>query len=130
MPLEVFPFVNHTPRHVYPKGDAFQFGGGYVFAAKPQQVQRRIILSFQALIWYKNVAGTAFDSTIDPENNALNFDEFYRRHLTYKSFTYNHDVYGAMEVKFAADVPFEMPKTREGGVGVTESFEVTLVEQP
>lgn len=129
--METFPFVNHTPRHAYPRGDAFQFGRGYTFAAKPQQpVQRKIILSFQALIWYKNTAGTAFVNDIDPENNALAFDEFYRRHLTYKSFIYNHDVYGALEVKFAADAPFEMPKTREGGAGVTESFEITLVEQP
>lgn len=128
--METFNFPNHTPTHVYPKGDAFQFGRGYEHSVAPQEpLQRRFTLHFNALIWYKAGNGL-YNETIDPENNALAFDSFYRRHRTHKKFIYPHLVYGLMFCKFASDVPFEMPKSLEGGHGVTDGFTVTLVEQP
>lgn len=129
MVLAVFPFVNHTPVHRYPKGDAFQFGKGYEFSAAPQEpLQKRFVLKFNALTWY--FTGTTPVNNVDVENNAMAFDEFYRAHLTHKKFLYNHQLFGQITVKFAPDTPFEMPRSIDGGGGVTEGFEVTLVEQP
>lgn len=127
---DAFPFVNHTPTHAYPKGDSFQFGGGYEFAAAPLlPIQKRFKLHFKALKWYVNDSGTPVNN-IDIPNNALAFDEFYRAHLTHIAFNYTHEVFGTILVKFSSDSPFEMPRTLEGGMGVTDEFDVTLVEQP
>lgn len=126
MALETFPFVNHTPTHAYPKGDSFKFGKGYEFSSSPQlPLQRRFKLKFNALIWYGPT-----DNTTDAVNNAKNFDEFYARNLTHKKFNYVHPVFGTLIVKFAPDIPFEMPSSLPGANGVTEGFEITLVEQP
>lgn len=128
--METFPFVNHVPTHSYPKGTSFKFGGGYEHSAAPQDpLQRRFTLKFAALIWYKN-ALNQYDATIDVENNALAFDNFYRAHRTHKKFIYNHPVFGAVTCKFAADMPFDMPTSIEGSGGVTEGFEIVLLEQP
>jgi hypothetical protein len=128
--METFPFVNHVPTHVYPKGDSFRFGKGYEHSAAPQDpLQRRFTLSFNLLIWYRNGAGV-FDATIDVENNALAMDEFYALHRSHKKFLYAHPVYGTIICKFAADAPFEMPRGLEGGSGATEGFSLVLVEQP
>ena len=128
--METFPFIFHTPTHVYPKGDSFKFGRGYEHSAAPQDpLQRRFTLSFKTIVWFRNEAGE-FDATIEPEINALNLDQFYARHRTHKSFLYNHPVFGQLICKFASDVPLEMPKGIEGGSGATESFDLVLVEQP
>lgn len=129
MALDVFSFPNHTVTHEYPKGNSFKFGGGYEFAATPiTPIQRRFRLNFATMVWRKN-ASNQFDATIDAPNNILAFDQFYRAHLTHIPFTYNHEVYGALTVKFSADAPFVMPKG-VGGAGATEGFEIVLVEQP
>ena len=127
---DTFPFPNHTCTWAYPKGDSFQFGKGYEFSAAPQlPLQRKFKLKFKAMIWHKDETGTPV-SSIDPENNILAFDEFYREHLTHIAFYYQHEVYGQLLVKFSSEIPFEMPATLEGGAGVTEEFEINLVEQP
>jgi hypothetical protein len=127
--METFDFPYHTTRHVYPKGDSFKFGRGYEFSAAPQlPVQRRFVLSFPTIQWFLDAAGTA-DASIEPQINALALDEFYRRHYTWKTFIYPHPVFGEIKVKFAADAPFEMPKSLPGGTGATDEFELTLVEQ-
>lgn len=127
--METFDFPFHVPTHNYPKGDSFKFGRGYEFSAAPQEpVQRRFTLHFNALQWFFDEDGQA-DETIEPQMNALALDAFYRRHYTWKAFIYPHPVFGPLKVKFAADTPFEMPKGVEGGTGVTESFELVLIEQ-
>lgn len=128
--METFNFPFHTPTHTYPKGDAFRFGRGYEFTSAPQEpVQRRFTLHFKAMQWFLNDAGQAIN-TESPQLNMLALDEFYRRHYSHKKFIYPHPVYGNLYVKFAPDVPFDMPKSLVGGSGVTEEFTLTLVEQP
>lgn len=128
--METFDFPYHVPTHAYPKGDGFRFGRGYEFSAAAQEpVQRRFTLHFNAMQWFFDDEGVA-DETIEPQLNALALDAFYRRHLTHKKFKYLHPVYGEILVKFAADVPFEMPRAIPGGTGVTEEFELVLIEQP
>jgi len=130
MPLQTFDFHNHTPTTTYPKGDGFKFGGGYEFAAKPQlPLQRRFRLHFSGVVWYVNTNGT-IDYVTDPANNAGRLMQFYEDHLSYEPFLYTHPVYGTVTVRFAPDVPLEIPKSQPGGSGMTDSFEVTLVEQP
>ncbi len=127
--MQTFPFVNHVPTHVYPKGDSFKFGRGYEHTAAPQDpLQRRFTLAFNTMVWYKNAAGE-YDPTIDVENNVLALDQFYAEHRYHKSFLYNHPVYGELICKFATDAPFQMPRGLEGGSGATEGFELVLVEQ-
>lgn len=125
-----FDFPYHVPTHVYPKGDSFKFGKGYEFSAAPQQpIQRRFTLYFNTIQWFFNASRVA-DATINPQLNALALDNFYKAHLTHKAFIYPHPIFGNLTVKFASDVPFEMPKGLTGGTGATEEFSVVLVEQP
>ena len=128
--MDTFGFANHVPTFTFPKGDSFQFGNGYQFAAAPQlPLVRRFTLSFQGLIWYMNGSGV-YDATIDPANNALAFVNFYLANTTYKSFIYPHPAFGNLICKFAADAPPEIGKSLPGGTGVTDVFDVFLVEQP
>lgn len=127
--METFNFPYHTPTHVYPKGDSFKFGRGYEFSAAPQlPIQRRFTLSFNTMVWFFNGSGVP-DATIQPTLNILALDEFYRRHYTHLPFIYVHPVYGSLTVKFASDAPFEIPKSKPGGSGATEAFELVLIEQ-
>jgi hypothetical protein len=128
--VETFLFPFHVPTHSYPKGDGFKFGRGYEFSAAPQEpVQRRFTLNFNAMQWFFNSSGVAINSTL-PTQNIMALDEFYRRHYGHKKFIYPHPQYGNITVKFAADVPFEMPKGVTGGTGVVEPFSIVLIEQP
>lgn len=128
--METFNFPNHTMTTVFPRGDSFRFGRGYEFASKPQlPLQRRFKLHFNGVIWYLNSNGTV-NTTTDSPNNAGRLVEFYEAHQTFEPFTYVHPQYGSLTVRFAADEVFSLPKSREGGSGMTESFEITLVEQP
>lgn len=127
--METFDFPHHVPTHVYPKGDSFKFGGGYEHAAAPSgPIQRRFTLSFSAMIWYKN-AQDEYDPTIDPEDNVYRLIQFYEAHLTFKKFIYPHPVFGDLICRFATDAPFDVPAGK-GGTGVTNEFQLTLVEQP
>lgn len=127
--MDRFDFPYHIVTHAYPKGDSFKFGRGYEFSSPDGVVQRRFTLYFESIVWYFADDGT-LDATINPQTNALAFDQFYVAHLTHKAFIYPHPVYGDVTVKFAADAPFEMPKSIKGGSGATEAFSVVLVEQP
>lgn len=130
MSYDVFPCTMHTVTHAYPKGDVVQFGKGYQFNATPQlPFQRRFRLSFKAAQWFFNVDGTV-DLTTHPEFNMGVMDAFFQAHDYSKPFTYPHTLYGNITVKFAADQAFEIPKAMDGGTGVTEPFEIFLVEQP
>jgi hypothetical protein len=129
--MDTFPFTQHVPGPpIYPKGDGFQFGRGYTFASAPQlPLQRRFKLKFDYLCWRRNGAD-AFDATIEPATNALAFLNFYEKHTGWKSFIYVHDVYGSLIVKFAADTPPQIGEPMKGGSGVTDGFDVMIIEQP
>lgn len=128
--MAAFDFPNHTMTTLFPKGDSFKFGRGYEFASKPQlPLQRKFQLHFNAVRWYFNSNGT-IDLTTDPANNAGRLCAFYEAHMTYTVFTYAHPQYGTLNARFSSDDVFQIPKTREGGSGVTDSFTITVVEQP
>ena len=128
--MAVFDFPNHTMTTTFPRGDSFKFGRGYEFASKPQlPLQRRFKLHFNGVVWYFNSNGTVNAST-DLPNNAARLTAFYETHQSFEPFTYVHPLYGSLTVRFAADAPLDLPKSKEGGSGMTDSFEVVLVEQP
>lgn len=129
--METFSFPYHVPTHAYPKGDSFKFGRGYEFSSAPAlPIQRRFKLFFNAMIWYFDAVTGAADNSTDPELNMMALMEFYERHLTHKKFIYEHEIFGTLIVKFASDVPFEVPKSIQNSGGVVEPFELVLVEQP
>ena len=129
MSLPVFNFPFHSPTHVYQKGDSFQFGRGYQFNAAPLlPMQRTFRLTFKGMCWFQNAQGQ-YDPTINPQLNIYTLLQFYEAQFTNLPFTYPHDVYGQLTVKFSAANAFEVPKTIDGGTGMTEGFEMMIVEQ-
>jgi hypothetical protein len=128
--VDVFPFNVHTPTHSFPRGDAVRFGRGYTFTTKPQlPFQRSFRLYFSGMKWYLNTDGTVDNTTNVPLNMQALID-FFTAHDYSQPFIYNHELYGNITVKFAADHPFEVVKSLVGGSGLTEPFELFLEEQP
>lgn len=128
--MDRWPFSAHSATWTYPKGDALKLGNGYTFVAKPQlPLQRNIHLHYDLMIWYRNDAGQ-LDATINPYLNMLAMMRFYEAHNTSDSFIYPSDIYGDVIVKFDPGSPFEIPKTAPGSLGVTQPFDVQLLEIP
>lgn len=118
--MDTFNFPYHQVTHVYPKGDSFKFGKGFEFSSAPQfPVQRRFTLSFPTLVWGSADAQLSMNAMIT----------FYEAHYTNTAFIYPHPAFGNITVKFAADVPLDVPKTLPGGGGSTDAFTLVLVEQ-
>jgi phage-related protein len=130
MDLETFDdFMYHNDEISYiNQGFSVDFGGGYSFATDGGfPVLREINLYFTGYKWYTKVEG--FNEVIDYEtnkniNNMGNLREFYKRHLTYKSFIYNHPTEGELKVRFAE--PLTLPRRVKGGGGVCEDFTIKL----
>ncbi|MGH6971259.1 MAG: hypothetical protein ACREEQ_06575 [Caulobacteraceae bacterium] len=126
--MDTFNFPYHLVSHTYPKGDAFQFGRGYQFSAVPQLPQQRTFrLTFKAMVYYLKADGT-IDDTTNAELNMQTMIEFYEAHRGV-DFIYPHPAYGNLTVQFAVGQTFETPKPLEGGNGVTDGFEVFVIEQ-
>jgi len=127
MAYETFDFPQHGVRHSYPEGDSIKFGGGYSFGVEPETpIQRTFTLSFNALSIYR-VDGT-LSATVNAQSNLLALDAFYARHQLWKRFNYVHELYGTLVCRFAE--PFELPKMRPGGLGVSTDFELKIIEHP
>ncbi len=129
MALEVFNFPYHLFETINPDtGYRGQFGGSYVFAAEADSPdQRQFKLTFEAMKFYTDQAGVIDDAT-DPLTNMMILINFYKTHKLHASFTYDHPVYGVVEVKF--NKPLPEPNGIKGGDGVVGSFVVELVEIP
>lgn len=131
--MALFPFVFHTPRVVIPDDPVSQFGGGYSFGSRaPAPKQREFVLSFDTMISYINTDGTritsgTLTSTYDPRLNIYLLIDWYADYGTWKSFTYTYPPEGVLSVKFKG--AFEQPKVMPGGYGVSEGFELRLIEQ-
>lgn len=127
--MAIFSFPYHTVKTKYaPSGFRVSFGGNYTFTAAPDAPTPRIFtLSFPdgAMKYFLNEADE-IDPTIEPERNMQAMDDFYREHETWKSFTYNHPVYGALNVKFSKEL--EIPEGIKGGDGAVEGFSLEMTE--
>jgi hypothetical protein len=126
--METFLFDNYHMTHKYPDDSTVSFGGGYVFAVKPESPPQIIhYLHFSGLHWYANAQGSWVD-TIDARKNILALNNFYERHRKWKRFIYPHPYRGNLIVRF--NQPFQMPKSIVGGSGLTESFDIEFIEHP
>lgn len=110
------------------QGFSANFGGGYSFATDGEfPVLREFNLYFTGYKWYTKLDG--FNEVLDFEtnkniNNIGALREFYKRHLTHRSFIYNHPTEGELKVRFAE--PLILPKRIVGGGGVCEDFTIKL----
>lgn len=124
-------FMMHTVKTEYlPNGFSVNFGGGYSFDADGEYPPlKRFILTFKGYQYYlKTVNGI---EVIDEErnidkNNMKALENFYLRHLLYKTFEYNSPVYGKVLVRFAE--PLQIPEGIENGRGILNEFNITLKE--
>jgi hypothetical protein len=126
--ISIFDFI-HTAYDSYPNSSVkVQFGNGYQFAATASGVDQIITtLKFNAMKYYLNAEGVP-DATIFPDRNMLALQNFYEAHRLSKPFVYLHQTRGLIFVRFES--PLQCPKVREGGQGVTESFEMKVIYQP
>lgn len=102
-------------------------GGGYSFDTDGSFPPLRIFnLKFTGFRYYVNSDGEV-DAEINKDiNNMKALEDFYRDHLTHKTFIYNHPVYGDVKVRFKD--PLNIPEGITGAGGVLESFDVKLKE--
>tara|TARA_Y100001933_G_C18722115_1_gene447897 strand:+ start:230 stop:634 length:405 start_codon:yes stop_codon:yes gene_type:complete len=134
MSLETFDFFYVNWSTVYPnEGTQIQYGNSYTFASKPTSPsQRRFKLDMLGIQYFldENDEILGGDAEIDApfayERNAKRLEEFYLAHKQWKSFLFNHPVWGQLEVRFGK--PLELPKTV--GNGVLGAFNIELLEQP
>lgn len=125
--MERFNYEFYVPNHEYPEQAQIRFNKGYVFTGAAElPLQRIFTLSFEGLLYFKQ--GQVFDATSQGSKNILHLEAFYLRHRMDRRFILPHEIYGNLVVRFSA--PFVMPKARAGGSGLTEPFQVKMIEHP
>lgn len=87
---------------------------------------RNISLDFPLLLLRDSEQAALTGLSYRPELDFNKLKEFYIRHKSYKSFIYEHPIYGDMLVRFAK--PLAMPKKVAGGQGVVQGFTLELQE--
>lgn len=123
-----FIWDKHRYSTAYAEGDRVELGGSYMFAAEPDGPDQRVFtLYFDTMFYFTDSSGQ-LDKTVRPDINFGAFEDFYKSHRLWKTFTYNHPIYGQLAVKFAK--PLETPKGLANGNGALESFSIDLVEIP
>lgn len=127
--MAVFSFPYHTYSTEYPEsGYRMKFGNAYDYATEPTGPDQRIItLNFATMKFYE-APGGGIDRTREPAINMALLEDFYLEHRLWKSFTYNHPIYGAMQVKF--NKPLKVPEGIQQGDGALKAFSIELIEQP
>ena len=144
--MNTFPFVYHTVRDEFPKNSVVtQFGNGYSFASAPIGLpQLTFHLSFKMMCWFTTGSPEgAFNRTYSPSSlsrgsvNLAALIDFYAANQLYQPFIYNHQVRGAVTVRFAK--PFATPEGLPGVLYTTpdglwahpvEPFQLDLIMNP
>jgi hypothetical protein len=110
------------------QGFSMEMGGGYSFATDGKHpLVNKLRLLFVGYKWYVQADGETTDFETNRRINNLGaLWNFYKEHKTHKRFVYNHPFEGHMEVRF--DQPLRIPPGRPGGNGVSEDFEVNLIQ--
>ena len=136
--MAVFNFPYHQPQIEYPDSSAqLRFGRGYQFASKPVGPdQLTFRLNFPGMFYY--FVNDVLSSTIEPTLNFLTLQQFYRDHLMFEKFDYNHPTEGLVVCRFAK--PLLTPKGIVGAVSTSEDgtarrhklepFDLSLISQP
>ena|SRR5687768_6346921 len=128
-PLSGFIWKYHRYSTDYPEsGFQMELGGSYQFTSEPDGPDQRLFtLHFETMRYFTDSSGNV-DATISPELNFLALENFYKEHRRWKSFTYDHPIYGLVKVRFAK--PLRTPKGILGGDGALEPFSIDLLEIP
>lgn len=87
---------------------------------------RNLSLDFPLLLLHDAEKAKLSGINYRPELDFNKLKEFYIRHKSFKSFIYEHPVYGDMLVRFSK--PLVLPKKMSGGQGVVEGFTLELQE--
>jgi hypothetical protein len=134
--METFGFVFHTMSFDYlDQGNRIQFGGGFEFASRPANAQRRQFnLRLPAMRFVQTDDVTPNRSTVqtaeyDPRLNLYVLQDFWLRHLTYKRFLYPIVAFGE-QVTVRFNKPMTFPTAVLGGTGWVEGIEIELIEYP
>lgn len=124
-------FMIHKAKAEYlPNGFTVNFGGGYSFDTDGSYPPlKKFTLTFTGYQFYsKEVNGV---EVVDREknadiNNMAALEDFYKAHLTHKTFIYNSPLYGPTYVRFME--PLIIPEGIPSGHGVLKDFDVVLKE--
>jgi hypothetical protein len=133
MPAETFNFPMHKVSTEYPESSIrIRYGKSYQFASKPVAPDERLFkLKFAAMQYYTTINEEdeeVLDLEKNPQINMRVLELFYEAHRLYQVFIYPHPVIGNVNVRFSK--PLVVPEGRSGGFGVTEEFDVELIEVP
>jgi hypothetical protein len=92
------------------------------------------ITSPQTVLEFRNMtvtddttaAANGVDLSTNPQYNLAVLEKFYQDHKLYKTFQYQHPIYGLMSVKFNS--PLKIPEGTKGGIGWVPDIAVELIE--
>lgn len=99
---------------------------GWSFTARPTTpYQRKFKITLHGMRWYTNPTTGLWDTATNPNFNARLLEMFYEAHETWDPFTFNHQHFGPLLVRFANAVT--VPKGRENSGGFIDAFEIQLI---
>jgi hypothetical protein len=129
MTIETFNFPYHATVTENPvTGTNGALGGSYSFTAPPTDPdQRTFTLSFESMFYFLASNGLV-EANVNPLYNMKAMIDFYSRHKLYKTFKYNHPVYGELLVRFHK--PLTEEAAQPGGSGIVRNFTIQLIEIP
>ena len=124
-----FPFHGTPAMTTDDNSTSITLKGGFKFSAEPSEPILRIFTLTFPVMGYEFLPNGDPDAlgTLNTEHNVLSLWEFYKKHGTWKTFTYPHPAFGDVTVKF--DTPFTIPQVT-GNQGKVSSIEVKLREHP
>ena len=120
--------LHRCQREPQSQGMKVQLGGGYSFATDGAYPLIHLLrLKFTGYKWYTQADGKTLDYETNKNINNLGaLYNFYKDKLQYKTFTYQDEVLGLINVRF--DQPLIPPFGLKRGNGVVEDFEVQLIQ--
>lgn len=124
-PLKLFSYSTEYPT----SGVNIALGNSYTFTAAPSAPDQRLFTIKFAALKYFLAEGGGIDTDVYADTlNLGTLEAFYNRHRLWKSFDFNHPIYGLVVVKFKD--PLKVPEGVAGGGGAVKGLEIKLVEMP
>lgn len=127
--MAAFEFPYHTVATDYPEsGFQINLGNSYSYAVGATSPdQRTFTLKFPTMKYFVNAQGQV-DATIHPDLNMKALEDHYNAHKRHITFTYDHPVYGVVNVRYRD--PLRIPEGIKGGGGALKDFQIVFVEVP
>lgn len=99
---------------------------GWNFSARPTTpYQRTYRVTLHGMRWYTHPVTGLWDVTTNRFFNARRLEEFYERHETWDPFTWYHQHFGELTVRFKN--PLTVPKGEINSGGLIPAFEMQLI---